>query len=113
MIHHVGLEVRAQDADAEVAFWALLGYVEVAPPTPSLGGRSRWVERAGSQIHLLLTDAPVIPPSGHVAVVAQDYDAVVAELRAAGHEAAERTRYWGAARTQVVSPAGHLVEITA
>lgn len=113
MIHHVGLEIREGDADAEVAFWALLGFAEVPPPFPSLAARSRWVQRRGTQVHLLFAAAPVIPGAGHVAVVAADYDAVVAALRAAGHEAAERERYWKAARTQVISPAGHRVEVMA
>lgn len=113
MIQHVGLEIREQDAEDEVAFWALLGFAEVAPPEASLAARSRWVERDGDQIHLLYADAPAIPAAGHVAVVAADYDAVVAALRSAGHDAAPRAEYWGAARTQVVTPAGHRVEVMA
>jgi hypothetical protein len=55
----------------------------------------------------------VIPAVGHVAVVADDYDEVVARLRAAGHEAVPRAQHFGAPRTQVRSPAGHLVEVMA
>lgn len=113
MIHHVGLEIHERDAAAEIAFWALLGFAEVAPPAPSLAARSRWVERHGTQVHLLVAAAPVIPSAGHVAVVAPEFDEVVAALRTAGHEAAERERYWGARRTQVVSPGGHRVEVMA
>lgn len=114
MIQHVGLEVTGASLDAEVAFWALLGFTEVAPPVASLAARSRWVEGPGGfQIHLLVVDAPSVPASGHVAVVADAYDRVVAALRAAGHEATAREEYWGAARTQVVSPAGHRVEVMA
>ena len=40
-------------------------------------------------------------------------DAAIARLRAAGHEAAPRREYWGAARTQVHTPAGHRVEVMA
>lgn len=112
MIHHVGLEVRREDTDAEVAFWALLGFTEVEPPAP-LGERSRWVERGGTQLHLLFDEAPAIPRQGHVAVVAPDYDAAIARLRAAGHEAAPRLEYWGQPRTQVHTPAGHRVEVMA
>ncbi|WP_372787744.1 VOC family protein [Paraconexibacter sp.] len=115
MIQHVGLEIRAEKADAEVAFWGLLGFAEVAPPEPSLGERSRWVEdAAGFQIHLLWSDSPAVPDTGHVAVVAGwRFDEIVAALRAAGHEAAPRQEYWGSPRTQVVSPAGHRVEVMA
>lgn len=114
MIQHVGLEVAAASLEDEVGFWGLLGFAEVPPPTASLAARSRWVEAAGGfQIHLLAVDAPSVPASGHVAVVAASYRAVVAALRAAGHEAAPREEYWDAARTQVVSPAGHRVEVMA
>lgn len=113
MIHHVGLEVGHATAGAEVAFWALIGFVEVPAPA-ALASRSRWLEStAGAQVHLLLADVPVIPATGHVAVVPDDFDAAVAALRAAGHDATPRTEYWGAPRTQVVSPAGHRVELAA
>jgi catechol 2,3-dioxygenase-like lactoylglutathione lyase family enzyme len=114
-IHHVGLEVPRSGADAEVAFWALLGFAEVEPPAP-LGERSRWVQRDGQQIHLLYAGAPSVPAAGHVAVVAPDWEAALARLRAAGHEAALRAAYWGrppSPRTQVLTPAGHRVEVMA
>ena len=52
-----------------------------APPPLA---RSRWVQRDGTQIHLLFTDEPVVPQGGHVAVVAEDFDATFAALRDAG-----------------------------
>ena len=112
MIHHVALEVASGGADAEVAFWGLLGFVEVTPPG-ELAERARWVELEGVQVHLLFADVPAIPADGHVAVTTRDYDAVIARLRAAGHEAAPRREHFGAPRTQVRSPAGHLVEVMA
>lgn len=112
MIQHVGLEVPHAAAGQEVAFWGLLGFSEMVL-ADDLAGRARWVERNGVQVHLLFSDAAVVPPAGHVAIVVTDYDAVVALLRAAGHEAAPRREYWGAPRTQVRSPAGHLVELMA
>ena len=95
-----------------MAFWALLGFAEVTLDA-GLAARARWVERDGFQVHLLFCEAPVVPAAGHVAIAVPDYDAVVARLRAAGHEAAPRAEYWSAPRTQVRSPAGHLVELTA
>ena len=112
MIHHVALEVPPDSAGDEVAFWALLGFCEVVPPG-ELAVRARWVELEGIQVHLLFADAPVVPADGHVAVATRDYDAVVARLRAAGHEAAPRREHFGTPRTQVRSPAGHLVEVMA
>ena len=113
MIQHVTLELRREDADAEQRFWELLGFAAVVPP-PGLGGsRSRWLERDATQVHLAYESDPVIPPRGHVAVVAPDYDAVIAALRQAGHAVDPRAEHWGAARAYARSPAGHIVEVMA
>jgi catechol 2,3-dioxygenase-like lactoylglutathione lyase family enzyme len=111
-LQHAAIETNPGDADALVAFFAALGFDEVAPPE-SLRERTRWVQRDGTQIHLLLTDDPVVPPSGHVAVVASDYDATVAALRAAGHEVADRAQHWGVPRAFAIAPGGHRVELMA
>jgi catechol 2,3-dioxygenase-like lactoylglutathione lyase family enzyme len=112
VIHHVAVEVPYDRVDACVAFWALLGFDEVAPPE-TLRHRARWVEREGTQVHLLWTDDPVVPASGHVAVVAPDHDAAAARLREAGFEPDERTQHWGQPRFVVLDPVGHRVEVMA
>lgn len=114
-LQHVSLETRRADAEAEAAFWALLGFARVAVP-PSLGDDRAWWLTAPdgvTQIHLLLADNPAIPPSGHVAVVVDAYDATLATLRAAGFAVEPRTPHWGAPRAYVTSPAGHRVELMA
>ena len=100
MIQHVGLEVPGTAAGEEVSFWELLGFEEMVL-ADDLTGRARWVERDGFQVHLLFSDAAVVPALGHAAIVVGDYEAVVARLRAAGHAAEPRAEYWGAPRTQV------------
>jgi len=111
-VHHAALETRPSDGDALVAFFALLGFDEVEPP-PTLRGGTRWVQRGQTQVHLLLTDEPVVPPSGHVAVVAPDYQAATAALRAAGHTVVDRAQHWGSPRAFATAPGGHRVEIMA
>jgi catechol 2,3-dioxygenase-like lactoylglutathione lyase family enzyme len=111
-LQHAAIETHPRDADALVAFFALLGFGEVEPPE-SLRGHTRWVQRGATQVHLLLTGDPVVPPSGHVAVVAPDYEATVAALRAAGHEVADRAQHWGAPRALATAPGGHRVELMA
>ncbi len=111
-LQHVSLEVAEADADAEEAFWALLGFAPLAVPE-GLGDRARWVGRDGTQIHLLLTDAPVAPPQGHAAVVVADFTAAEAALRDGGFPVDPRSEHWGAARAFTRSPAGHRVELMA
>jgi hypothetical protein len=112
VLQHVALEVRESDADACVAFWGLLGFAEVPVPE-TLRGRSRWVEREGTQVHLLFTGEPVAMPSGHVAVVARAYAETLARLAATGVFAESRAEHWGAPRSYVRCPAGHRVELMA
>jgi catechol 2,3-dioxygenase-like lactoylglutathione lyase family enzyme len=112
MLQHVANETRREDVDAVVAFWELLGFTRVEPP-PGLRERAVWLQRAGSQIHLLFADDPVVMPRGHVAVVAPDYEAAVARLRDAGFEPRPAREHWGAHRAFVRTPAGHTVEVMA
>jgi catechol 2,3-dioxygenase-like lactoylglutathione lyase family enzyme len=111
-LQHVSLEVRPDQVPAEREFWQLLGFEPVDPPG-SLGKRSAWVQRDGTQIHFLFADEPVTAPEGHVAVVAEDWDDAIARLRDAGFKPEEHERHWGAARAFVSTPAGHLVEVMA
>jgi len=112
-VQHVALEVRRDDAAAELGFWALVGFEAVAPPG-SLAERSAWVGRGATQVHLLFADAPVIPAEGHVAVdLGPDYSETLARLRASGFAPEPRAVHWGAARAFVRTPAGHRVELMA
>jgi catechol 2,3-dioxygenase-like lactoylglutathione lyase family enzyme len=111
-IHHVALETRPQDLDAEIRFWGLLGFEQVEPPE-TLRERATWVQRGDTQIHLLYAELHVVPPQGHTAVVASDYDGTVAALREAGFAVEDRRQHWGAPRCFVQSPGGHRVEVMA
>jgi catechol 2,3-dioxygenase-like lactoylglutathione lyase family enzyme len=111
VIQHVALPIVRDDVDAEVAFWALLGFSLVEPPE-SLRDRSTWVQApGGTQIHLLYASEPA--HAGHVAVVAPAFEETTAALRAAGFTPEPRTQHWGAARAYVRTPGGHLVEMMA
>jgi catechol 2,3-dioxygenase-like lactoylglutathione lyase family enzyme len=112
VIQHVALETARSDAEAAIAFWRLLGFEPVDPPE-TLRDRADWLQKGGTQVHLLWSEQPVAPPEGHVAVVADDYDATLERLRTAGHEVDRRTEHWGAPRAFVRAPGGHRVEVMA
>ena len=112
MLQHVTIEVTAQQVGECVRFYALLGFQQVDPPE-SLQGRATWVERDGTQVHLMPVDEPTVPASGHHAVLVTDYDATFAALRDAGFEPEPRQEHWGAKRSFVRNPAGHRVELMA
>jgi catechol 2,3-dioxygenase-like lactoylglutathione lyase family enzyme len=112
VIQHVSLETRRDEVDVELAFWALLGFEAVEPPG-TLAEVAAWAQRAGTQIHLLFADDPVVPPQGHVAVVADQYAATLERLGRAGFAVQPADEQWGAPRSFVRSPAGHRVELMA
>ena len=112
MLQHVALELDPADRRAAEEFWQILGFEPVEPP-PSLRDRAAWLQRGSTQIHLMFADDPVAPPQGHAAVVAEDYDATLGALTAAGYQPDPRTEHWGAPRAFVRAPGGHRVEVMA
>ncbi|MGH2950994.1 MAG: VOC family protein [Solirubrobacterales bacterium] len=112
MLQHVSLEVPPAEAEASVAFWRLLGFEPVAAPE-EVAPYVTWVERSGTQIHLILTDAATVPALGHAAVVVEDFEAALGALGDAGHEVEESRQLWGARRAFAIAPGGHRVELMA
>jgi hypothetical protein len=112
MLQHVTLEVAPADIERSVEFWALLGFRQVEPPA-ALADTFTWVEREGTQIHLERNDSPTVPPLGHAAVVAPDFEQAVERLTAHGFEVSRGREHWGAPRAKVSAPGGHRVEFMA
>jgi len=112
MLHHVALEVSPAHIPGDSRFWTLAGFEEVEVPE-ELGPDFTWFEKAGTQIHLMHCEDPVIPPRGHVAVVARDFEETVKRLGDGGFEAEERRPLWGHRRVKYLSPGGHTVEMMA
>jgi catechol 2,3-dioxygenase-like lactoylglutathione lyase family enzyme len=111
MLHHVGIEVAPAEIERTVELFQLLGFELVEPPE-SLS-EFTWLEREGTQVHLMPTESPTAPPRGHTAVVVADFEGTVTALARAGFEAERHREHWGAPRAVVIAPAGHRVELMA
>jgi len=111
VIHHVGIEVGPEEVGRAVELFELLGFERVQPP-PTLS-EFTWLERGGTQVHLMPDPDPVAPPRGHLAVVVPEFEATLEALREAGFEVEPAREHWGAARARVLAPAGHRVELMA
>jgi catechol 2,3-dioxygenase-like lactoylglutathione lyase family enzyme len=113
VLHHVSIPVAPGVLAACEAFYTALGFAAVEPP-PGVRERARWLERRGTQIHLIHdSQAAPLPGASHIAVVVDDYDAAVERLERLGADVEPRRRHWGAPRAYVRDPAGHRVEIMA
>lgn len=110
MLQHVSIEVPQDEVGRTVEFWRLLGFDETDAPEP-IAEYVTWLQREGTQIHLIPTDAPGVPVLGHAAVVVDDFGGTVDRVRAAGFEVEDARELWGASRAFAIAPGGHRVEL--
>jgi catechol 2,3-dioxygenase-like lactoylglutathione lyase family enzyme len=111
MLQHVTREIPPAKVDECLRFYGILGFTEVTPP-PGIQGRAVWVQRGGTQLHLMPSD-DASPQSGHVGIVVEHYETTLRRLREQGHEIDPRREHWGSPRAYVRDPAGNLVEVMA
>lgn len=112
MLHHVSLEVLPDDADRFGELLAAIGFEPVAAPEV-LGGAVSWFGRAGTQVHLIVTEGATAPMLGHAAFAVDDFDATVESLRGRGFEVEDARELWGEPRAFVLAPSGHRLELMA
>ncbi|HSR93308.1 MAG TPA: VOC family protein [Solirubrobacterales bacterium] len=112
MLQHVTLEVLPSDIERSIEFWTLLGFRRVEPP-PALAEIFVWLEHEGTQIHLERNESPTVPPHGHAAVVAPEFEQTVEQLTEHGFEVTPGREHWGAPRAKALAPGGHQVEFMA
>jgi hypothetical protein len=110
MLQHVSIEVPPEEEERMLEFWRLVGFEEVDSPE-ALGGAIRWVEREGTQIHLIFTEGHTAPALGHPAVVVPDHAEAKQRLRDADFDVEDTRELWGADRAFAIAPGGHRVEL--
>ena len=111
MLHHVGIEVTPAELERTVELFLLLGFELVEPPETLR--EFTWLEREGTQIHLMPTESPTIPPRGHAAVVVADFERTFISLHEHGFVVERRSEHWGAPRAFAFAPDGHRIELMA
>jgi catechol 2,3-dioxygenase-like lactoylglutathione lyase family enzyme len=112
VLHHVSIEVPPTELERFGELLGLIGFEPVDAPE-ALGGAIPWYEHAGTQVHLIPTDAATAPALGHAAFVAADFEADIERLREAGFEVEEHRELWGEPRVFVLAPGGHRIELMA
>jgi hypothetical protein len=112
VLQHVSIEVPPEEAERTLEFWRLIGFDRVDAPEV-LGDRILWVEREGTQVHVILTEGHTAPVLGHSAVVVPDHAEAKERLREAGFQVEDSRQLWGADRAFAIAPGGHRVELMA
>jgi len=112
MLHHVSLEVFPDDADRFGELLRLIGFEPVEAPAV-LGDSVLWFGRAGTQVHLIVTEGAVAPLLGHPAFAVDDFEGTIGDLETHGFGFEESRELWGERRGFVIAPSGHRMELMA
>jgi len=107
-VHHVSINV--EDIDAALAFYTdVLGLV---PRTdrPDFGFGGAWLDAGGQQVHLI-EGRPPAALGQHFALLVDDLDGTVAELRERAVEVSDPTPVGSSRQAFLTDPSGNLVEL--
>jgi glyoxylase I family protein len=107
-VHHVGLIV-ADVAAARQFYVDRLG-LEERTDRPDFGVDGAWLQVGEQQVHLVEGAEPM-PGGGHFALLVEDLDGVVAELRAAGVKVSDPVLVGSGRQSFLKDPGGNLVEL--
>ncbi len=107
-IHHVSVNVS--DPAASTRFYTeVLGGV-VRSDRPDFGFGGAWIDLGGAQVHLI--ESPVPPNLGqHFAILVDDLDGVVEELRSAGLDVGDPMTVGPDRQVFVEDPDGNVIEL--
>lgn len=107
-IHHVSINVS--DVDAALRFYVDVLGLTPRTDRPDFGFGGAWLDAGGQQVHLI--EAPVPASQGqHFAVLVDDLDATVADLRERGLDVSDAKPVATNRQAFVADPSGNLVEL--
>jgi catechol 2,3-dioxygenase-like lactoylglutathione lyase family enzyme len=107
-VHHVSLNVA--DVDAALAFYVGDLGLRQRHDRPDLGIGGAWLDAGNQQIHLI--EAPVPDNRGqHFALLVDDLDAVVEELRGRGLAVGDPTPIGPSRQAFITDPSGNSIEL--
>jgi len=107
-VHHVSINVS--DAARSLPFYTEVLGARVREDRPDFAIGGAWLDMGSTQVHLI--EASVPPAQGqHFAVLVDDLDVVVDELRAKGLEVADPSVVGPDRQTFVHDPDGNAIEL--
>lgn len=107
-VHHVSVNVT--DATRSIDFYTSLLGGEVRDDRPDFGIGGAWLQLGSSQVHLIEAAVP-LNLGQHFAVLLEDLDAAVRELRTRGLHVEDPVEVGNGRQTFVEDPDGNVVEL--
>lgn len=107
-VHHVSLTV--DDVDAALRFYVDTLGLSSREDRPDFGFPGAWLDAGGQQLHLIEGDPP--PDKGqHFAILVDDLDATIAELRERDIDVSDGFPVGTGRQAFLKDPAGNTVEL--
>jgi catechol 2,3-dioxygenase-like lactoylglutathione lyase family enzyme len=107
-VHHVSINV--DDVEAAMTFYVDVLGLTVRPDRPDFGFGGAWLDAGGQQVHLI--EGRRTPATGqHFALLVDDLDATVAELRQRSIEVSDPKPVGPNRQSFLSDPAGNMVEL--
>lgn len=108
-VHHVSINV--DDVDAALGFYVdVLGLAPRRDRPPDLGVDGAWLDAGAQQVHLILAPPPTARGQ-HFALLVDDLDAVVDELRGRSVDVSDPVPVGRNRQSFLHDPAGNLIEL--
>jgi catechol 2,3-dioxygenase-like lactoylglutathione lyase family enzyme len=107
-VHHVSLNV--DELESALHFYTRVLGLQLRTDRPDLEISGAWLDAGGQQVHLIVATPP--PGLGqHFALLVDDLDVTVAELRARGVEVSDPRPLGSSRQSFVADPCGNVIEI--
>ena len=107
-VHHVSINV--DDVQAGIAFYTDVLGLSQRGDRPDFGFGGAWLDAGGQQVHLIEGDVPE-RRGQHFALLVDDLDQVVAELRQRGLRVSDPSPVGTSRQSFVNDPAGNQIEL--
>ncbi len=107
-VHHVAINV--DDVDAAMSFYVNVLGLTARTDRPDFGFAGAWLAVGDQQVHLVQAD----PPSDngqHFALLVDDIDATITELRSGGVKVSDAFPVGSARQAFLNDPSGNMIEL--
>jgi glyoxylase I family protein len=107
-VHHVSINVR--DVDEALRFYTDVLGLTLREDRPDFGFGGAWLDVGGQQVHLIEAGPPQALGQ-HFALLVDDLDAAVAELRSRGVEVGDPSPVGTGRQSFLSDPSGNQIEL--
>jgi catechol 2,3-dioxygenase-like lactoylglutathione lyase family enzyme len=107
-VHHVSINVS--DVDEAIGFYVDTLGLSKRIDRPDFGFPGSWLDVGGQQVHLIQGDPPA-PVGQHFALLVDDLDRAIADLRATGVKVSDASLVGTGRQAFLADPAGNTIEL--